>query len=607
VSNAIRVRSISFGVALALAGSSAFASQPDPDRVLVQFTPGAKAHVERALQGAGARFHYTFDELNAFAVTVPAQALNGLRNNPNIELIEQDEPRYPMAQTVPYGITMVQAPELVATGANGSGIKVCVIDSGIKADHEDFSGVAMGGFASAGQTWNTDSCGHGTHVAGTIAAANNNVGVIGVSPGAVDLHIVKVFDGAGCGWSYSSSLIDAATKCRDAGAKVINMSLGGGRASRTEESGFNSLYNTSGILSIAAAGNGGNTTKSYPASYASVVSVAAIDSTKALASFSQRNDAVELAAPGVNVLSTYPIDEGSVKVGTTTYSAAAMDGSPALERTAGWVSGGRCTSTGSGAFTGKVVLCERGDISFADKVLNVQNGGGVAAIVYNNVSGAFGGTLNGTATTIPSVSLSQEDGQDMLATGGGKQATVNTIIKTNVNAYAALDGTSMASPHVAGVAAIVWSAKPTATNQQVRDALTSTAEDLGAAGRDNSFGFGLVRAKAAADALTGGSGGSGGGGDTGGNTGSVASTSISFTKNKANFRALGTAVVAPAGATVTGCFSGATSGCGTGTAGSTGSITFQSANFKSGTVTFCVTDVGTTKFTTEHCATGTAQ
>jgi subtilisin family serine protease len=602
VSNAIRVRSLCVGVALALAGSSAFAAEPDPNRVLVQFKPGSKANVQRSLQGAGARFHHSFDALNAFAVTVPPQALAGLRNNPNIQLIEQDSPRYPMAQTVPYGVPMVQAPDLVATGADGSGIKVCIIDSGIKANHEDLSSVSMNGYASSGQAWSTDTCGHGTHVAGTIAAANNSLGVLGVSPGAVSLHIVKVFDGEACGWSYASSLIDAANRCEAAGAKVINMSLGGGRANNTERNGFASLYGK-GVLSIAAAGNGGNTQNSYPASYDSVISVAAIDSNKLVADFSQKNSQVELSAPGVSVLSTYPISGGSASVGTSSYMASALEGSPNAQASAGWVSGGLCD--GGGSFGGKVVLCERGDISFADKVLNAQNGGAVGVIIYNNASGGFSGTLNGIATSIPSVSISQEDGQDILANGAGKTATVDARVSTNANGYAVLDGTSMATPHVAGVAAIVWSANPAATNQQVRDALASTAEDLGSAGRDNSYGFGLVRALDAANALTGGGGGEEPPPPPPPGDATVLDVSIAFTSQGPNRTARGTAVVSAAGASVTGCFSGAVSGCGTGTANSSGSITFASSKYKNNnSVTFCVTGLDGQSFTTQHCVTG---
>jgi serine protease len=403
-----------------------------------------------------------------------------------------------MGQVTPYGVTNVQAPQTVATGADGTNIKVCVIDSGIKANHEDFAGISMNGYPSG---WNSDDCGHGTHVAGTIAAANNTTGVIGVSPGKVSLHIVKVFSGATCAWTYGSTLVDAANRCATAGAKVINMSLGGSTSSTTERNAFDSL-NAQGILSIAAAGNDGNNRHSYPASYDSVMSVAAVDVNNVKADFSQYTSQVEIAAPGVGVLSTYPTRDGAVTVGTTGYMASAMEGSPAVVRSGGLINGGRCTAAGSWA--GKVVLCERGDIAFADKVLNAQAGGAAAAIIYNNVAGGFGGTLNGVATSIPSVTMTREDGLSLV--NSSATASVSAVTETNVSGYAYLDGTSMATPHVAGVAAIVWSAKTTASNAQVRAALTSTALDLGAAGRDVNYGYGLVQAFDATEALLGGGG-----------------------------------------------------------------------------------------------------
>ncbi|KGM53129.1 hypothetical protein N800_09775 [Lysobacter daejeonensis GH1-9] len=482
--------------------ATALAAQPDPNRVWVKYKPGAGAGAEAALKAAGARTHYRFDRLRAFAATVPPQALQGLRNNPNIEYIEADAPRYPSAQTTPWGITRVQAPETAATGADGTGIKVCVIDSGINANHEEFAGISMTGYPSG---WNNDSCGHGTHVAGTIAAANNSVGVVGVSPAKVSLHIVKVFDGAACGWSYSSTLVDAANRCQAAGAKIISMSLGGSGSSATENTAFASL-NSAGILSIAAAGNAGNSTFSYPASYASVMSVAATDSANAKASFSQYNSAVDIAAPGVGVLSTYPFKSADVTVGGNSYLVSAIDGTVQSTASGALVNGGLCDSVGSWA--GKVVLCERGVISFAQKVANVTSGGGAAAVVYNNVSGGFSGTLNGSST-IPAVSMSQEDGQTLVASALGQNASVSTVPVSNTSGYAYLDGTSMATPHVSGVAALVWSAKPTATNADVRSAMESTALDLGAAGRDNNFGYGLVQAFDATEALLGGGGGGG--------------------------------------------------------------------------------------------------
>lgn len=222
-------------------------------------------------------------------------------------------------------------------------------------------------------------------MAGTIAAVANNAGVVGVVPG-VNLYIVRVFSDS-CTWAYASSLIDALNRCtsRPGGVNIVTMSLGCtgvGCGSSAEESAFNQAY-ASGVLSVAAAGNDGTSNLSYPASYGSVISVAAIDSSGNVASFSQKNSQVELAAPGVSVLSTVP---------------------------------------------------------------------------------------------------------------GG---------------YASYSGTSMATPHVSGVAALVWSYFPTMTNVQIRNGLGASALDMGPAGRDTSYGYGIVQAKAAVDYLAASVGGGG--------------------------------------------------------------------------------------------------
>lgn len=492
---------LGLGLASMLAATAVTAATPDPDRVWVKFKPGSKAPVQKALQAAGARFHYTFDDLGAFAVSVPAQALQGLRHNPNIEYIEADAPRYATAQTVPYGIDKVQARDvwdanrdgvLDAGAATGAGIKVCVIDSGINANHEDFAGIAMTGYPSG---WNTDDCGHGTHVAGTIAAANNTTGVVGVSPGKVSLHLLKVFSGSSCAWTYSSTLADAANRCQTAGAKVISMSLGGGRKSVTEQRAFDKLY-TAGILSIAAAGNDGNTTLSYPASYASVMSVAALDQNDARATFSQYNSAVDIAAPGVGIQSTYPIAFYPLVVGASSFAQIPVSGAAKVSVSSSIVDGGRCATAGS--WTGKVVLCERGDISFLAKVDNVIAGGGVAAVIYNNVAGDLSATLgDGITRNIPAVGITQVDGQTIVSSLLGQTTVVDGAPHASNTSYAYLDGTSMATPHVSGVAAVVWSAAPTKTNTQVRDALYVTAKDVDVVGYDNNTGWGLVQAKGA--------------------------------------------------------------------------------------------------------------
>jgi hypothetical protein len=280
------------------------------------------------------------------------------------------------------------------------------------------------------------------------------------------------------------------------------MSLGGG-FSRKEERAFANLY-TQGVLSIAAAGNDGTTALSYPASYASVVSVAAIDESLSVADFSQQNSAVELAAPGVSVLSTVPyIESRSLAVDGVNYAAQHVEFAAYGEASGALVDGGLCTSTGS--WSGKVVLCQRGDISFYDKVMNVENSGGAAAIIYNNVPNEelFATLGEGNSSSIVALGLTMEDGFYLVNNKLGKNASLYAEYTWPASGYENYNGTSMATPHVSAVAALVWSAYPALTNVELRDVLNATALDLGAAGRDVAFGYGLVQAKAAIDALGG--------------------------------------------------------------------------------------------------------
>lgn len=440
----------------------------------------------------------------ALAARLSESAAAALRSHPAVEYVEVDPQRFPLAQTVPYGIPMVEADQVWSL-ADGSGKTVCVIDSGLQLGHADLQTSNVTGEPSG---WDRDRCGHGTHVTGTIAALNNTIGVVGVLPGGIRLHIVKVF-GDDCSWSYASDLVHAANRCAAAGAHIISMSLGGSFKSRTEERAFAELY-SNGLLSVAAAGNGGNNRHSYPASYDSVISVAAIDANKQVASFSQFNDQVELAAPGVSVLSTVPWNEtNSLTVDGVTYTGNWIENAARTSGVTGaLIDGGLCDQAGS--WSGKVVLCERGSISFHDKVRNVQSSGGVAAVIYNNASGSFFGTLgDGNASAIPAISVSQEDGAHLVQTALGSSGRVVSVREDPGSGYEAWNGTSMATPHVSGVAALIWSAYPTRTNEEIRQTLRATAQDLGAAGRDDRSGHGLLQARAAFDALGGGGGGGG--------------------------------------------------------------------------------------------------
>jgi len=334
--------------------------------------------MQSTANSVNAKLVHTLSDINAIAVELNAEQKAALLKDDNVSLVEVDPKRFLLAESTPYGISMVQAQQL--SDSQSSNIKVCIMDTGYTLNHPDLPNTGVTGDDGFGSNdtgnWYNDGNGHGTHVAGTIAAiGGNNQGVVGVNPsGQLGLHIVKVFNDSGS-WAYGSDLIAAINQCEAAGANITSMSLGGGGSSTAEKQAFDNSYNR-GMLHIAAAGNDGNSTMSYPASYDSVVSVAAVDSSGTKASFSQYNSQVEIAAPGVGVNSTW-----------------------------------------------------------------------------------------------------------------------------NNNGYKSISGTSMATPHVSGVAALVWSNNLSCSNQDIRNALNTTAQDKGASGKDTSYGYGIVKAKDASDYL----------------------------------------------------------------------------------------------------------
>lgn len=500
----------------------AMAQNSDFERYIVAFKNDLGPDSHAALRAAGAITALELPDHRAVAAYMRPQAAEALGRNPHVEYVEVDPKRYPMAwtnsssggETTPYGIKAVQADRLGAGAGIGS-CTVCIIDSGYFRNHDDLRSTNVIGHSFGSEDPFTDGCGHGTHVAGTVAAVGGNAnGVVGVNGGdSLKLVIARVFND-GCSWAFASSLVQALDACKSknpTGNKlVVSMSLGGSFKSRTEDQAFSKAYNE-GVLSIAAAGNGGNNQTSYPAGYASVISVAAIDANETVASFSQKNKDVEIAAPGVSVLSTVPWIGASVTVDGVKYLGSKIEGSAETSGTSGaLVDGGICDSVGSWA--GNVVLCARGSISFKAKVDNVAAGGGAAAVIYNNVSGGFAGTCDdGTGTTcnqIPAIGISQEDGQFLVNNKLGFSGTVASSTSplcgdgmTTGCGYEEWAGTSMATPHVSGVAALIWSYDVTKSNAAVRDAMNKTAKDLGAAGRDNSYGWGLVKAINAKDCL----------------------------------------------------------------------------------------------------------
>ena len=214
------------------------------------------------------------------------------------------------------------------------------------------------------------------------------------------------------------------------------------------------------------------------------------------------------------------------------------------------------------------------------------------------------GTLGeGYSSTIIAISLSQEDGLYLVANKLGSVGVIESILTQPASGYEYYDGTSMATPHVSAVAALVWSADPTATNAEIRSALSATAEDLGTVGRDTSYGYGLVQAYDAIEYLVG----SGGGTDGTVHVADLDATKV-ISKNKwtatVTVKVVDDTGALVSGAVVTGAWSGGYVGTGTCTTGSTGTCSMVSGSMKltATSVTYTVNNVTASGFTYDASA-----
>ncbi len=345
--------------------------------VLIGFTQVPGPSEQALVRGRGGVIKYSYHLVPAIAASIPEAAIGGLLRSPQVISIELDGTVYALDSELDatWGVKRIGA-GIVHGGNKGTGVSVAIIDSGIDYKHSDLNDNYFGGWDFVNNDNDPmDDHGHGTHVAGTVAAEDDDAGVIGVAPEA-ELYALKVLSSSGSGsWS---NIIAALQWAVDNGIEVTNNSYGSSlNPGGTVKAAFDNSA-AAGVLHVASAGNSGNPKGKgnnvvWPARYDSVIAVAATDKNDKRASFSSTGDQVELAAPGVAINST-------------------------------------------------------------------KRGGG----------------------------------------------------------YVEKNGTSMASPHVAGTAALVMAANPDWSIGQVRTQLQATADDLGDTGKDPQYGFGLVDADEAA-------------------------------------------------------------------------------------------------------------
>jgi serine protease len=245
--------------------------------------------------------------------------------------VEEDGMMTPDSESVPFGISMTKGDSSIIPVSRGSSsacndpdsFKVAIIDSGVEVGNPDIpcrpvsdldtncNGISIG---INDLPWYAPKrrAGHGTHVFGTIGAiGGNDKGVAGMVPDSAGICylIARVFDDDGNG-VYASSIFEAIDWANTEGANVINMSLGAATSYQAGQTVITKAHE-SGALTVASAGNSGSEALQYPASFDHVLSVAAVNDDGTRASFSQQNEKVDVAAPGVDILSTH-LDGGYV-------------------------------------------------------------------------------------------------------------------------------------------------------------------------------------------------------------------------------------------------------------------------------------------------------
>ena len=440
-----------------------------------------------------------------------ADLIAELKNDPSVETVEPNYVRHVFG-SAPNDALFVQMWALSNTGqaVNGLGgtsgddikfmgawslarpatgdVVTAVIDTGVDYHHPDLAGNIWtnaaetpadsldndgNGYVDDIYGWNfaagtsdpSDSGVHGTHVAGTIAAiGNNQTGVIGVCYRAKIMPLRVSNDGDTMDDAAIIEAIQYTTMMKQRGVNVvaINASFGG--------PGFDSVMQAAiqaagdaGIIFCAAAGNDSadnGTTETYPANYhlPNMIVVAATDSRDSLAGFSNYGATnVDLGAPGVNIMSLRPTNSPGrtayVQLGSTMYAAGSLEYSGTSTGISGPIydCGLGYLTNFPAAVNGNIALISRGAFFFSDKVANAIAAGARAAIIYNNVSGNFSGTLTTPSNWIPAISISQADGLAIKAAlpRGGTVANYPDPAKI----YQFLDGTSMATPHVVGAVA----------------------------------------------------------------------------------------------------------------------------------------------------------
>lgn len=411
----------------------------------------------------------------------------------------------------PWGIFAVKAPEAWNDSHGGAGARVLILDTGVDRDHPSLRANLEQGkdFVEDNQEGYPfkDTIGHGTHVAGTIAGVLDSTGFSGVAPKA-NFLAGRVCAEDGCSNFAIAEGIDWGVAQK---VDVISMSLGGAWATPAERIAIEKA-NAAGVTIVAASGNDGTNSVSYPAALPECIAVGAIDSQLKKAPFSQFGPELAVVAPGVDVVSSVPLGKGrasnvAVKLGeealqavkSTTFQGGKVVLTPESYDVV-FVDLGKEEDFAKVDVTGKVALIQRGELKFIEKVSNAIQAKAAGVLIYNNTDGLLQGSLvdDGSELPVGVFMIEQKIGEAMKAALASGQA-VRTSYQTMVTNYDSYNGTSMATPHVSGVVALMKAVNKNLTPAQVKEILQKTATPL-APNDNNELGAGLVNAQLAVQA-----------------------------------------------------------------------------------------------------------
>ncbi|HSG79000.1 MAG TPA: S8 family serine peptidase, partial [Acidimicrobiia bacterium] len=430
-----------------LAGSTAATAQgPDQSYIVVldRGTPNVPAVAASLARAHGGQVGFVYEHaIQGFSISISPQGAAALARNPRVAYVEADALHTIAAQDMPTGIERSFARSNTNLDIDGTDdfrvdVDVAVIDTGVDFEHPDLNVVGGVNCASGGPfgggciVGGDDDHYHGTHVAGTIGAIDNDFGVVGVAPGA-RIWSVKVLSKRGSGYtSWIVAGIDWVA-ANAATIEVANMSLGGSGFSQAEYDAIQGAVDAGVAFAVAAGNSDANALNYSPAAFNNVLTVSALadfnglagggaastcrsDGDDTLANFSNWGPAVDIAAPGVCILSTYPLEQGSYgTISGTSMASPHVAGALALRASV--------SNPGNATDVGNLysAVINAGNLNWTDdsgdgikeRLLDVSSFG--ATLIAG--SGGGSGGSGGPTDTPPTVSITSPSDEATFASG----------------------------------------------------------------------------------------------------------------------------------------------------------------------------------------------